>query len=100
MKRHNAIPVGQLIRQFIEASGSAATYDAQRICYLWPEAVGPTINRFTTARWVDRDTLHVTIASGAVKSELTFMSAAIVDRLNSLAGSPPASPIITRLIIH
>lgn len=96
MKRRDAIQVGQLIRRFIEASGSASTYDAHRICYLWPEAVGPTINRLTTARWVERDTLHVTIASGAVKSELTFMSAAIVDRLNALAGAP----VITRLIIH
>lgn len=99
MKRRDPIQIGDLIRQSIEASGSSANYDAQRICYLWPEAVGPTINRFTTARWIVRDELHVTIAGGPVKNELSFMAESILARLNELAGFPSPPPV-RRLIIH
>lgn len=99
MKRRQAIQIGELIRQAIEDSGSTVTYQGQRICYLWPEAVGPTINRFTTERWVHRDELHVRIASGAVKSEVAMMSEAILLRLNELAGMT-ANPVIRRIIIH
>lgn len=99
MKRQDAIRIGELIERTIELSGSTATFNARKICYLWPEAVGPTVNRLTTARWIHRDELHVSIASGAVKSELTFMAPRIVERLNALAGTSD-NPTIRRLIIH
>ncbi|MCH5219458.1 MAG: DUF721 domain-containing protein [Muribaculaceae bacterium] len=99
MKRHDAIQIGDLIRQAIREAGAQNSYDAHRICYLWPEAVGPTINRYTSARWVKNDELHVRITSGPIKNELAFMSDAIVQRLNELAGASQ-SPIIRRLFIH
>lgn len=99
MKRHDAIRIDRLIQQAIEDSGNKAAYDAQRICYLWPQVVGPTINRHTTARWVVRDELHVSIASGPMKSEIAFAETAIVARLNELAGFTE-NPLIRRLIVH
>lgn len=99
MKRTEAIQVGDLIARLIEQSGSTATYEAQRVCFLWPEVVGPTVNRLTTARWINRDEMHVCIASGVVKSELTFMADSIVGHLNRLAGAT-SNPVIRRLIIH
>lgn len=99
MKRRDAIQIGDLIQLSIREAGTTDAYDAGQICYLWPEVVGPTINRFTTARWVVRDELHVTIAGGVVKSELAFISQAIIDRLNTLAGKENA-PVVRRLVIH
>lgn len=99
MKRRKAIQIGELIDRAIEASGSKDAFNGQRICYLWPEAVGPTINRFTTERWIQHDELHVRITSAPIKNELTFLSEAIVSRLNELAGMKN-NPVIRRLIIH
>lgn len=99
MKRRNAIQIGELIRRAIEESGSTATYEAQRVCFLWPEVVGPTINRFTTARWVRNDEMHVCIASGPVKNELMFLSDTLLERLNRAAGASE-NPVIRRLVIH
>ena len=96
MKRQEPLQIGELIRRAVEEAGNTEVFEAQRACYLWPEAVGPTINRFTTARWIRRDELHVTIASASVKSELAFMSDAIVRRINDLSGKN----VISRLIIH
>lgn len=99
MERRNAIQIGDLIRQAIEDAGSTATYNAQRVMALWSEVVGPTINRHTTARWVKGDEMHVVIASGVMKSEITFMAESILARLNELAGTTE-SPPIRRLIVH
>lgn len=99
MKRNEPIQVDQLIRNAIEESGNASIYNARHICLLWGDVVGPTINRYTTARWITRDELHVTIASGVMKSELAIMSENIIARLNELAGMT-ANPVVRRLIIH
>ncbi len=86
MKRTEPRSIGQLIEQFVDSSGARDSYDAQRICYLWAEIMGPTINRHTARRWVDAGTLHVVITSAPLKSELGMMRTTIVDRLNEAAG--------------
>ena len=96
MKRNEPTLVGDIIAQAINMSGSREVYDRQRVCYLWPEVVGPTINRLTTRRWVDRDELHVAIASAALKNELSFMNARLTQLINEAFGAQ----IISRIVIH
>lgn len=96
MKRHDPTPIGDIIRLSIEHAGIAERFDSQKVCYLWAEVVGPTINRYTTRRWVSRDELHVAIASGPLKTELAYMSENIVRRLNELVGTH----VISKIVIH
>lgn len=96
MKRTDPIRIDKLIEMAVEQSGNTDTFNRQHVCYLWPEVVGPTINRYTTARWMHNDELHVTIASGPIKNELAFMADAITEHLNRLAGAR----VVNRLIIH
>jgi len=94
MKRREPMAVGDIIRQAIESYGATDDFNRQRVCSLWPEIVGPSINRMTTRRWVDHDTLHVVIASAAVKNELLFMRSRLVELLNQAAGKETISSII------
>ena len=71
-------------------------YDLQRVCTLWPEIVGPTINRFTTRRWIDRDVLHVAISSAALRNDLMFHRERLIAHLNRAAGKN----IISNIIFH
>ena len=96
MKRHEPLTFGRIFSDMIDSIGARDTYDRQRICYLWPEVMGPTINRHTIRRWVDNGTLHVVIASAPLKAELGMMRRAIVDRMNQAAGKT----VITDLSIH
>ncbi len=96
MKRREAMTVGQIIEQAISQTGNRDVYMQQQACFLWPEVVGPAINKCTTRRWVERDTLHVCLTSAALKSELTFLAPQVVDTLNRLLGER----VVTRLIIH
>lgn len=99
MERRHPIQIGELIRQAIEESGSSLTYKAQRACFLWPEVVGKTINRYTTARWIQDRELHVRIASAAVKNELMFMTDRLLAHLNELVGTGDG-PAIEKIVIH
>lgn len=96
MKRNDAKRVDAIITMAFERCGTRDVFDRQHICYLWPEIVGPTINRLTTRRWVERDELHVCIASGPLKNELSFMQSRLVERLNAAAGAH----VITKIIFH
>ncbi|MDE6160305.1 MAG: DUF721 domain-containing protein [Muribaculaceae bacterium] len=96
MKRHDPKSFGQLFEQLIDSVGARDTYEQQRICYMWPEVMGPTINRHTLRRWVDGGTLHVVISSAPLKSELGMMRREIVARLNQAVGKT----VITDLSIH
>ncbi len=96
MKRHYPEHISAVISKAIEASGATDTFRRQRACYMWTEVVGPTINRMTVRRWIERDELHVVIASGPLKNELSFMSSSIVKSINEAIGTE----LISRLIIH
>ncbi len=96
MKRHYPELVGDIIKQAIEKSDAAETFQQQRACYLWSEIVGPAVNRMTTRRWVDRDTLHVVIASGAIKNELSFMTSRLITLINQAIGKD----VIAHIVIH
>jgi predicted nucleic acid-binding Zn ribbon protein len=96
MKRNQPTLVGDIIARAIDQSGSREVFDRQRVCYLWPEVVGPTINRLTTRRWVDRDELHVVIASAALKNELSFMNSRLTELINQAFGAQ----IISKIVIH
>lgn len=96
MKRRYPTLVGKIIEEAIRTSGREDDFRRQKACYVWADIMGPTINRLTTRRWIDRDQLHVVVVSGPLKTELSFMSDSIVRRINEAVGSD----IITRLIIH
>ncbi len=96
MKRTEAVSVGQIIDQAIAATGGRDSFMGQRALFIWTEIVGPAINRQTTRRWIDRDVLHVCIASGVLKSELAYCSQSLVEKINRAVGEN----VISKIVIH
>lgn len=96
MKRTEPRTFGALFDELIDRCGARDTFEQQRICYIWPEVMGPTINRHTARRWVDGGTMHVVITSAPLKSELGMMRSAIVERLNAAVGKN----VITSIVFH
>lgn len=86
MKRNDPLPVGEIIRLAFEQAGNAELVERHRACSLWPQVVGPTINRFTTRRWIEGDTLHVAISNAALRNDLSFMQQTIMQAINKAAG--------------
>lgn len=97
MKRTDPLSIRQIIDKALSAdSGMRQSMLEQRVCYLWPEVVGASINRYTMRRFVDNGRLHVFISSGPLKGELAFHKSALVEQLNKAAGAN----VITDVVIH
>lgn len=96
MKRTEALRVDAIIKQAMAECGATGTFNQQQACFVWPEIVGPAINRCTTQRWVDRDVMHVCINSASLKHELGFVAAQIVERINRAVGTN----VITKIVFH
>lgn len=96
MKRTEARSIKQIIDAALSESDMRGALMEQRVCYLWPEVVGPGINRYTTRRFVEGGRMHVFISSGPLKGELAFHRSALVAQLNRAAGAD----VITEIVIH
>ena len=58
--------------------------------------MGPGVNRYTFKRYVDHGVMHVFLTSAALKNELSFHRARIVERINQAVGTQA----ITSIIFH
>ncbi|MCM1348975.1 MAG: DUF721 domain-containing protein [Firmicutes bacterium] len=96
MKRTEPKSIAEIIRESIDRAGMSDTVAQQRACYLWPEVVGPGVNRYTFKRYVERGVLHVYITSAALKNELSFNRTALVEQINRAVGSQA----ITSIVFH
>ncbi|MDE6100535.1 MAG: DUF721 domain-containing protein [Paramuribaculum sp.] len=96
MKKTEPKSIAEIIREGIEQVGLSSTVAEQRACYVWPEIVGPGINRYTFKRYVDRGVLHVHITSAALKNELSFNRSSLVEQINRAVGSNA----ITSIVFH
>lgn len=96
MKRSDPKTFGEIFNEAIAQAGLKSTYDEQKASYLWPEIVGPTVNRYTTRRYVERGVLHVCISSASLRSELQFLTDVLRDRINEKLGRE----VITSITIH
>lgn len=96
MKRTEAIQVGDLLKLMMDSDGNRDAFDRHKLEYLWSEIVGPVVNKATYRRYVDKDVLHVYISSAALKSELAFVAASLVDNLNNAVGRK----LIKKIVFH
>lgn len=96
MKKHYAQSVAEIMDQAFEEANLTHTVAEQRLCYMWPEIVGPGINRYTTRRYVANGTLHVFISSGVLKGELEFLKSKLIKSLNDAVGTE----VIHSVVIH
>ncbi len=96
MKRTEPKSIDELIREGFERAGMTDMVAQQRACYLWPEIVGPGINRYTFKRYVERGVLHVYLTSSVLKNELSFNRTALVEQINRAVGEQA----ITSIVFH
>lgn len=96
MKRTEAKTVGEIFTEAMSQAGMGDVYNEQRASFLWPEIVGPTINRMTTRRYIEAGVLHVYISSASLKSELSFLTDTLKQRINDSIGKQ----VVKSIVIH
>ena len=96
MKRTEPKQIGQIIADALAQEGLTGVMAEQKACFLWPEIVGPGVNRYTTRRYVERGVMHVYIPSAVLKNELSYIRTRLVEQINRAVGSD----VITSIIFH
>lgn len=96
MKKTYPESIRQIIDRVVSETASADSFLEQRACYLWPEVVGPGVNRYTARRTAENGVMHVWLTSAALKNELSFHRAALVARINSILGKN----VLKDIVIH
>ncbi|MBO4995244.1 MAG: DUF721 domain-containing protein [Muribaculaceae bacterium] len=96
MKRRDPKSIAEIIDGAVNEAGLSDEMAAQKACYLWPEIMGPGVNRYTYRRYVDHGVLHVYLTSAVLKNELSFHKSKIISLLNQSVGVD----VITSLVFH
>lgn len=96
MKKTEPELVGKIIDRVMLEGGNSRAVLEQRASFLWPEIVGPGINRLTSRRYVAGGVLHVYLTSAPLKNELAFCRQRIADSINEALGQK----VIQSIEIH
>lgn len=96
MKRTEAQSIKEIIDKAISSQNLSGVFNEQKAGYVWQEIVGPTINRYTTNRYVENGILHVYISSAPLKNELQFLKSKLIAEVNKAVGAN----VITNIAIH
>ena len=96
MKKQDALPIGEIIAQFISEKNIGQKLDETQIMRLWPKIAGETVNAYTQSMYVHNRTLYVRLSSAVLRNELMMLRSELLNRLNSEIGHPVIDNIIFR----
>ena len=80
--RKQAVSMEELIPLYIKSMKLSAGLNTQRIFAAWDEASGAA--PYTLRKFFRDGKLYITLNSSVVRNHLSFQSAALVDRMNSI----------------
>ena len=82
VSRKSAVPLGELIQEYLTASRLGSGHNTQRIFAAWDAASGAA--RYTVRRFFRDGKLYITVDSSVVRSQLSFQRQALLDKVNAL----------------
>jgi Protein of unknown function (DUF721). len=80
--RKTAVPLSELIREYIRTSQLTPGLNTQRIFAAWDTASGA--GRYTVRRFFRDGRLYITVDSSVVRSQLSFQRDALIEKINAL----------------
>ena len=80
--RKTAVPLSDLIREYIRTSRLSAGLNTQRIFAAWDAASGA--GRYTVRRFFRDGKLYITVDSSVVRSQLSFQREGLIEKINAL----------------
>ncbi|MBQ7269203.1 MAG: DUF721 domain-containing protein [Bacteroidales bacterium] len=78
--RKEALSIAQAIRLWMKSEHLGATFNTRRIFNAWDQVSGAA--EYTLKRYFRDGTLHITLSSSVVRSQLSFQKEALIEKLN------------------
>ena len=79
--------IGELLQKVLRAEGFETPLLQKRLMDSWGTVVGPTVDCYTSEKFIKNQTLYVKIQNPALRQDLSMMRAQLVNRLNRQVGS-------------
>lgn len=86
MKRTEPLSISQIVDHLFKSRDMEDTLLRHRALQVWPEVVGPLINRQTVERRLAGGVLLLRVASAPMRSELHMHRSSLVKALNDRVG--------------
>ena len=96
MKKQDALPIGDIISQFISEKISGRNSTKRKSCACGPGIAGETVNSYTQSMYVHNRTLYVRLSSAVLRNELTMLRNELLTRINAEFGHRVIDNIIFR----
>ncbi|MBR6282674.1 MAG: DUF721 domain-containing protein [Muribaculaceae bacterium] len=94
MKRTRPKSIAEVIDGFMKEEHLDTQLDEHRASALWPQIVGPGINRYTISRDVSGGVMRVRLSSAALRNQLMMGRTSLIQRINEALGHEVIHEII------
>lgn len=94
MRRRNAQPLGDVIRQFLRLQGLETPLNEVRAVKVWPEVAGPLVAKLTSDVSFRQGTLYVKITRPALRQDLSMMRTELIGKVNAAVGAQVVQNIV------
>jgi predicted nucleic acid-binding Zn ribbon protein len=96
VKKSNLIRVGDAIAQLLKQEKLDVRLAQFSVRTSWKEIVGEVVAKNTSSIYFKDKTIFVTLASDALRHELSFRKETIVSNINKFCGTPLVDQIVLR----
>lgn len=87
MERRKEEPIGRVLQRFLRLNQLETPLNEFRLIQAWNEVAGPVAERYTKDLRIYNQTLHVSLRSAVLRSELLMRRTELVRKLNEHVGS-------------
>ena len=87
MFRREVKSVADVLQQLLREEGLETPLQQKRLIDSWETVTGRIVDRYTTEKFIQNQTLYVKIVNPALRQDLAMMRQQLVKRLNEQVGS-------------
>ncbi len=87
MFRRQVKSISELVTKTLRDNGLETPLLQRRLIESWGRVAGPTIDKYTTEKFIKNQTLFVRISNPALRADLSMMRSRLVKLLNQEVGS-------------
>jgi predicted nucleic acid-binding Zn ribbon protein len=90
------VRIGEIIAPAVERIAGASVMTEAKLRKVWSDVVGEQVAVHATVRRLRGSVLEVGVTSDAWATELTYLSAAVIERLNGVLGEG----VVTQIVVQ
>ena len=87
MFKRDVLPVADVVNMFLRQNGLETPLLQNTLVDAWDEVAGKAVARYTEDKYIRNQVLFVKLTSPALRSDLSMMRTALVDKLNQYVGA-------------